>query len=202
MAYTPGHASHHVSYFNADTGIAFVGDTAGVKLQSRRLSLPPTPPPDIDLESWRESLDTHRGLAARDAVSHAFRPGGPVRPHLAEIRDHLADACSPAIAGEDGQLERPAEPMRNAKHGSRIAMMRELRTAGERGGGPALRSGRPVRSELARAGAILEKEGAGERRCYALSAVRLGMGCVASGRPSAAARNPGALPPRVGGVTR
>ena len=32
VAYTPGHASHHVSYFNADTGIAFVGDTAGIKI--------------------------------------------------------------------------------------------------------------------------------------------------------------------------
>src|SRR5439155_20700751 len=32
VAYTPGHASHHVSYFGADTGIAFVGDTAGVRV--------------------------------------------------------------------------------------------------------------------------------------------------------------------------
>ena len=33
VAYTPGHASHHVSYYSGDTGIAFVGDTAGVRLQ-------------------------------------------------------------------------------------------------------------------------------------------------------------------------
>ena len=32
VAYTPGHASHHVSYFSADAGIAFVGDTAGIRV--------------------------------------------------------------------------------------------------------------------------------------------------------------------------
>src|SRR5262249_39730544 len=53
VAYTPGHASHHVSYFSRDTGIAFVGDTAGVRLQAGQYILPPTPPPDIDLEAWR-----------------------------------------------------------------------------------------------------------------------------------------------------
>ena len=37
VAHTPGHASHHVSYFNPDTGIAFVGDTAGVRLVPERL---------------------------------------------------------------------------------------------------------------------------------------------------------------------
>ncbi|MBW8862525.1 MAG: MBL fold metallo-hydrolase, partial [Acidobacteria bacterium] len=56
VQYTPGHASHHVSYFGADTGIAFVGDTAGIRLQAGGFVLPPTPPPDIDLEIWRDSL--------------------------------------------------------------------------------------------------------------------------------------------------
>src|SRR5258708_5848370 len=56
VLYTPGHASHHVSYFSADSGIAFVGDTAGIRRQAGRFVLPPTPPPDIDLEAWRGSL--------------------------------------------------------------------------------------------------------------------------------------------------
>src|SRR5260221_10289925 len=56
VAYTPGHASHHVSYFSADSGIAFVGDTAGVLLHHDGFNMPPTPPPDIDLEAWNESL--------------------------------------------------------------------------------------------------------------------------------------------------
>ena len=31
VAYTPGHASHHVSYFEPSSRIAFVGDTAGIR---------------------------------------------------------------------------------------------------------------------------------------------------------------------------
>src|SRR5262249_15335400 len=45
VAYTPGHASHHVSYFSGEAGIAFVGDTAGVRLLPGGVNVPPTPPP-------------------------------------------------------------------------------------------------------------------------------------------------------------
>jgi glyoxylase-like metal-dependent hydrolase (beta-lactamase superfamily II) len=55
VAYTPGHASHHVSYFDRASRIAFVGDTAGIRRGDGTYVLPPTPPPDIDLEAWRES---------------------------------------------------------------------------------------------------------------------------------------------------
>ena len=55
VAYTPGHASHHVSYFDESSGVAFVGDTAGVCIDGGYV-LPPTPPPDIDLDAWRTSV--------------------------------------------------------------------------------------------------------------------------------------------------
>ena len=55
VAYTPGHASHHVSYFDTASGLAFVGDTAGIRRGSGTYVMPPTPPPDIDIEAWRES---------------------------------------------------------------------------------------------------------------------------------------------------
>src|SRR5919106_1492946 len=54
IAYTPGHAAHHVSYFNASSGVAFVGDTAGVAIDGSYV-LAPTPPPDIDIELWTAS---------------------------------------------------------------------------------------------------------------------------------------------------
>lgn len=54
---TPGHASHHVTYVSEDTGEAFVGDVAGVRMPGTRYTVPPTPPPDIDVEAWLASLD-------------------------------------------------------------------------------------------------------------------------------------------------
>jgi glyoxylase-like metal-dependent hydrolase (beta-lactamase superfamily II) len=58
VAYTPGHASHHVCYFHEETGTAFVGDVAACRIPPSNLVVPPTPPPDIEIETWVESLDT------------------------------------------------------------------------------------------------------------------------------------------------
>ena len=57
VEYTPGHASHHVSYLHEPTGTAFVGDVGGVRIEGGPI-IPPTPPPDIDLDLWHASLDT------------------------------------------------------------------------------------------------------------------------------------------------
>jgi glyoxylase-like metal-dependent hydrolase (beta-lactamase superfamily II) len=58
VAYTPGHASHHVSYFDASENIAFVGDTTGIRIDNGPYILPATPPPDISLEIWEKSFAT------------------------------------------------------------------------------------------------------------------------------------------------
>jgi len=57
VAYTPGHASHHVCYLHEGSGRAFVGDMAGVRIPPAHVTVPPTPPPDIDVEAWDRSLD-------------------------------------------------------------------------------------------------------------------------------------------------
>ena len=84
VAYTPGHASHHVSYLHEPTGTLFAGDVAGVRIPPPGLVLAPTPPPDIDLRAWHESLDR---LAAWDAdhvaVTH-FGMWDDVAAQLAE----------------------------------------------------------------------------------------------------------------------
>ena len=89
VAYTPGHASHHVSYFSADTGIAFVGDTAGVRLQEGRFIMPPTPPPDIDLEAWRDSFARISAWRPETLFITHFGPYAPVAAHLTEMADRL-----------------------------------------------------------------------------------------------------------------
>jgi glyoxylase-like metal-dependent hydrolase (beta-lactamase superfamily II) len=56
--YTPGHASHHVTYWDRESRTALVGDTAGIRVEGDTFLLPATPPPDIDVEIWNQSLDT------------------------------------------------------------------------------------------------------------------------------------------------
>jgi glyoxylase-like metal-dependent hydrolase (beta-lactamase superfamily II) len=56
VAYTPGHAQHHVAYLHEESGDAYVGDVAGVRIPPGELTLAPTPPPDIDVEEWERSL--------------------------------------------------------------------------------------------------------------------------------------------------
>src|SRR6266705_4404534 len=56
VVYTPGHASHHVSYFDNEEGIAFVGDTTGIRIEGHPYVMPATPPPDIDLDIWDTSF--------------------------------------------------------------------------------------------------------------------------------------------------
>jgi glyoxylase-like metal-dependent hydrolase (beta-lactamase superfamily II) len=58
VAYTPGHASHHVCYLHEESGTAFVGDMAGVRIPPSGLTLAPTPPPDVDVDAWERSLST------------------------------------------------------------------------------------------------------------------------------------------------
>jgi glyoxylase-like metal-dependent hydrolase (beta-lactamase superfamily II) len=58
VSYTPGHASHHVAYWDPVSRVAFVGDNAGIRIEGKPYLLPATPPPDIDIELWNASLDT------------------------------------------------------------------------------------------------------------------------------------------------
>jgi glyoxylase-like metal-dependent hydrolase (beta-lactamase superfamily II) len=89
VAYTPGHASHHVSYFAEDAGIAFVGDTAGVRLNPGGFNVPATPPPDVNLEQWRDSLARIARWSADTVFITHFGPHSPSAAHLSETADHL-----------------------------------------------------------------------------------------------------------------
>jgi glyoxylase-like metal-dependent hydrolase (beta-lactamase superfamily II) len=101
VAYTPGHASHHVSYFDADAGVAFVGDTAGIRIENGPYILPATPPPDIDLPLWDQSFATI--LARRPAhlfLTHYGYSDNPAA-HIAEFRErlhHWAETAEDALA--------------------------------------------------------------------------------------------------------
>jgi glyoxylase-like metal-dependent hydrolase (beta-lactamase superfamily II) len=91
VAYTPGHASHHVSYLHRDTGRAFVGDTAAVRILPSDFVLPPTPPPDIDLDLWDRSIE--RILDWEPASLGITHFGAVEEPeaHLEVVRERLRE---------------------------------------------------------------------------------------------------------------
>jgi glyoxylase-like metal-dependent hydrolase (beta-lactamase superfamily II) len=92
VAYTPGHASHHVSYFDPDSGVAFVGDTAGVRIDGGFL-VAPTPPPDIDVELWTRSVAAIEAWSPATLFLTHFGPVQDVRPHLQTLMENLKTAA-------------------------------------------------------------------------------------------------------------
>lgn len=96
VAYTPGHASHHVSYFDGSSGVAFVGDTAGVCINNGFV-LPPTPPPDIDIEAWGQSVDRILAWSPATLFLTHFGAATTVRPHLATLLDNLKTTSGIAL---------------------------------------------------------------------------------------------------------
>ena len=99
VAYTPGHASHHVAYFDRSSRVAFVGDTAGIRLRSRSddsansggYVMPPTPPPDIDLEAWRESEARILAWDPDTIFLTHFGPFHGARLQFQQLRDNIED---------------------------------------------------------------------------------------------------------------
>ena len=89
VLYTPGHASHHVSYIDSGKEIAFVGDTTGIRIDNRAFILPATPPPDISLEIWENSFAAI--LARRPSRLFLTHYGYAEDPaaHIAEFRRRL-----------------------------------------------------------------------------------------------------------------
>ncbi len=83
----PGHASHHVCYSDGTT--LYAGDAAGVRIQPSPFVLPPTPPPDVDVEAWYRTLEEiERRAPERLALIH-FGYANDVSRHLGELRERL-----------------------------------------------------------------------------------------------------------------
>ncbi|MDQ6820701.1 MAG: MBL fold metallo-hydrolase [Actinomycetota bacterium] len=116
VAYTPGHASHHVSYLH--DGTAFVGDVAGVRISPSSLTIPPTPPPDIDVEAWHESIERIASWAPeRLAITH-FGEADDAQAQLSEVGRRLDDWAQRVreqdldtfVVGMREEIERGAQP--------------------------------------------------------------------------------------------
>jgi glyoxylase-like metal-dependent hydrolase (beta-lactamase superfamily II) len=105
VAYTPGHASHHVCYLHEKSGWVFSGDVTGVRIDTGPV-IAPTPPPDVDLGAWRESLRAvERWAPSRLALTH-FGSYGDVEEHIAQTRDALERSETRARALDEQSFAR------------------------------------------------------------------------------------------------
>ena len=119
---SPGHARHHVCYVDRD-GTLLAGDAAGVRIQPARYVMPPTPPPEVELEAWETTLDEiERRAPERLALIHFGVVSDPA-PHLAELRRRLHDWAAVVERGVDEEefvavvrleLDEPEQPVYEA----------------------------------------------------------------------------------------
>ena len=107
---TPGHASHHHIYHWDDN--VFGGDVAGVRLGGG----PPTPPfvpPELEIESWRESIAKIRALnPAKLYLPHFGLVPGDISAHLDALEERVVRWSvwfrDRIRAGDDEQKMAPA----------------------------------------------------------------------------------------------
>ena len=122
VAYTPGHAIHHVSYLDRATGTAFVGDTAGMRVAGVDFVVPVAPPPDIDLEAWYASIDTIQAWQPERLFLTHFGASDHVTAHLEELARKLeawSTEVRQVLDDERDDVERAA-----AFHEAQMAVMR------------------------------------------------------------------------------
>ena len=107
VLYTPGHAHHHVSYFDASSGIAFVGDTAGMRVKGGTV-VPPTPPPDFDVELWMRSIERIAALRPQTMFLTHFGPADDVQPHLQTLGElrWMVSIVEDSLRGDATDAER------------------------------------------------------------------------------------------------
>ena len=111
--HTPGHASHHIAYVIGD--VCFTGDVGGVRLPGETHVQPPLVPPELDLDLWRDSLETLRAAIETHGVTHLapthFGVFDDVDAHLDRLAEGLeaADAWTrstlPDLVGDEEALQ-------------------------------------------------------------------------------------------------
>ena len=105
VLYTPGHASHHVAYWDPERAALFTGDVGGVRMPGTAYVCPPGPPPELDPDAWALSVERMQALPARALyLTHGGRftdveyQLGQLMPNLATLRELAKTAL---LAGAD-----------------------------------------------------------------------------------------------------
>jgi glyoxylase-like metal-dependent hydrolase (beta-lactamase superfamily II) len=89
--YTPGHAFHHLAYLDPNSGALFTGDVGGIRLPGQSYVRPPTPPPEIDVEAWVQSIVRIRQIEPQSLYLTHFGHFDDTDRHLSELEQRLQD---------------------------------------------------------------------------------------------------------------
>jgi glyoxylase-like metal-dependent hydrolase (beta-lactamase superfamily II) len=111
---TPGHARHHLAFFDSGIRAVLTGDGAGVRLERSAHVRPAVPPPDLDLDQLFTSLDRMRATDPRVVLLSHFgaTPGGAADlVHYRTIVEQWRDVAL-AAAREHPDAEHIAEALR------------------------------------------------------------------------------------------
>jgi glyoxylase-like metal-dependent hydrolase (beta-lactamase superfamily II) len=105
VEYAPGHAVHHVVYLHEPTGDLYTGDVAGVRIPPHVHTYAPTPPPDIDIPTWLDSLETVRALDPAALCLTHFGRFEDVDAQLAAVGSYLERRREPVADRETFERE-------------------------------------------------------------------------------------------------
>ena len=113
--------------------MAFVGDVAGEGSQHGTPALPAAPPPDIDLEAWKPSLDLIGAWGPEALLVTHFGPVRHVVAHLDTLWDRLISwslAVRASLAAGDDDEARADEfveaEMARLARASRAAQLKHI----------------------------------------------------------------------------
>lgn len=112
VAYTPGHASHHVCYYEEATGAVWLGDLGGLRVPTGQ-PIPVTPVPEVDLEAWDESIDRVLAWRPTRVIPTHFGPWDDPDDHFAELRTGLERWAARVHDSLAGDAPGEADPARD-----------------------------------------------------------------------------------------
>jgi len=84
--HTPGHAVHHIAWQVGEH--VFTGDVGGVKINNG-IVVPPCPPPDIQIESWLESIAILENLPVKRMYLTHYGAVENIDIHLDQLKMRL-----------------------------------------------------------------------------------------------------------------
>ena len=104
--YAPGHARHHVVYFDRASGDAYTGDVAGVRVPPSGLVAAPTPPPEIEVEAWLDSIEMIRRLGPSRICRTHFGASDDADAELDRLEAWLREAAAESGHGDGERFGR------------------------------------------------------------------------------------------------